>query len=83
MQSVGETLAEFSTALIRLHQRLEGAATTVAEHQTQAVLGNGALKHKFVVRVRDEWVRHELRRLVLRSADKPFSCTGGGAVSDV
>ena len=37
-----------------------------------AVLGDGALKHQFVVGVRDEWVRHELRRLMLRSADKPF-----------
>ena len=30
MQSVGETLAEFSGALIRLHQRIEGAAPTIA-----------------------------------------------------
>ena len=31
MQSVGETLAEYSRALIRLHQRIGGAAPTVAE----------------------------------------------------
>ena len=30
MQSVGETLAEFSRDIIRLHQRIEGAAPTVA-----------------------------------------------------
>ena len=71
-QSVGETLAEFSRALIRLHQRIEGAAPTVAERQALAVLGDGALKHQFVVGVRDEWVRHDLRRLMLRSADRPF-----------
>ena len=72
VQLVGETLAEFSRALIRLHQRIESAAPTVAERQALAVLGDGALKHQFVVGVRDEWVRHELRRLMFRSADKPF-----------
>ena len=45
---------------------------TVAERQALAVLADGALKHQFVVGVRDKWVRHELRRLVLRSADRPF-----------
>ena len=72
MQSVGETLAEFSRALIRLHQRIEGTAPTVAERQALAVLADGALKHQFLVDVRTEWVRDELRRLVLRLADKPF-----------
>ena len=57
MQSVGETLAEFSKALIRLHQRTEGAAPTVAERLALAVLGDGALKQQFVVGVRDEWVK--------------------------
>ena len=70
VQSVGETLAEFSRALIRLHQRIESAPPTVTERQALAVLDDGALKHQFVVGVRDEWVRHELRRLMLRSADK-------------
>ena len=71
-QSEGETLAEYSRALIRLHQRIEGAAPTMAERQALAVLGDGALKHQFVVGVRDGWVRHELRWLVLRSPDRPF-----------
>ena len=56
----------------RLHQRIEGAAPTVAERQALAVLADGALKHQFVVGVRVEWVRDELRRLMLRSADIPF-----------
>ena len=72
MQSEGETIAEYSRALIRLHQRIEGVAPMMAERQTLAVLGDGALKHQFVVGVRDEWVRLELRRLMLRSADRPF-----------
>ena len=57
-QAVGETLAEYSIALIRLHQRIEGAAPTVLERLPLAVIGDGALKHQFVVSVRDEWVRH-------------------------
>ena len=65
MQSVGETLAKFSRTLIRLHQRIEGAAPTVAERQALAVLADGPLKHQFVVGVRNEWVRLELRRLML------------------
>ena len=72
MQSEGETLVEYSRGLIRLHQRIESTAPTVAERQALAVLADGALKHQFVIGVRDEWVRHELGRLLLRSADRPF-----------
>ena len=80
MQSVGETLAEYSRALIRLHQRIEGAAPTVTERQALVVLGDGALKHQFVVGVRKEWVRRELRRLMWRLADKPFIVVRGEAL---
>ena len=80
MQSVGETLAEYSRALIRLHQRIEGAAPTVTERYALAVLGDGALKHQFVVGVRKEWVRRELRRLMWRLADKPFIVVRGEAL---
>ena len=44
----------------------------MAERQALAVLGDGALKQQFVVGVQEEWVQHELRRLVLLSADRPF-----------
>ena len=80
MQSVHETLAEYSRSLIRLHQLIESVAATAAESQALAVLSDGALKHQFVVGVRDEWVRHELRRLMLRSADKPFIVVRGEAL---
>ena len=43
------------------HQHIESTAPTVAERQALAVLADGTLKHQFVVGVRDEWVRHELR----------------------
>ena len=77
VQSEGETLAEYSRALIRLHQRIEGAAPTMADRQALAVLGDGALNHQFVVGVRDEWVRHELIRLMLRSVDRTFIVVRG------
>ena len=63
MQSLGDTLAEYSRALIRLHQRIEGALT---------VIDDSALKHQFVVGSWDEWGQHQLRRLILMSADKYF-----------
>ena len=52
LQSVGEDLAEYSRSLIRLHQRIEGVAPTVADRHALSVLGNGALRHQFVVGVR-------------------------------
>ena len=76
----GETLAKYIRALIRLHQRIEGAAPTMAECQALAVLGDGAPKHRFVVGVRDGWVRHDLRHLILRLADKPFIVVRGEAL---
>ena len=72
MQSEGETTAEYSNVLIRLYQRIEGAASTVAQRQFLAVLGDDALKRQFVVGVREEWVRRQPRRLMMRSADKHF-----------
>ena len=80
---MGETLAEYSRALIRLHRRIEGAAPTMAERHALAVLGDGAPKDQFVIGVSDEWVRYELRRSMLRSADIPFIVVRGSAVSHV
>ena len=44
----------------------------MAKRQAPAVLGDDALRHHFVVGVREEWVRRELRWLMMASADKPF-----------
>ena len=68
-------------SLIRLHERIEGTAPTVAERQALTVIGDGALKHQFIVVVRVEWVRHELRQLMLRSADIPFIVERGEDVA--
>ena len=51
MQSVDETLAEYSRGLTRQHRRIEGAAPTVAGRQALAVLRDGTLKHQCVVGV--------------------------------
>ena len=67
MQSVGETLAEYCRALIRLNQRIEGIAPTVAERHALVVHVGGALKHQFVVSV---CVMSGCD--MLRSADKSF-----------
>ena len=74
---MGDTVAEYSRALVRLHQGIEAAAPTVADCQALTVLDDGALNDQFVVGVRDEWVRHELRRLMLRSADRHFIVARG------
>ena len=55
MQSEGETLAEYSRVIIRLYQRIEGAAPTVAQRRALALIGDDALRHQFVVGVRDHW----------------------------
>ena len=54
VQSEGETVPGYSRALTRLHQRIEGTAPTIAERQALTVLAYGALKHHFVVGIRDE-----------------------------
>ena len=72
MESDDETLAEYSRVIIRLYQRIEGAAPTVAKRQALAVFGDSALKHEFAVGVLEEWVRRGPRRLMWRLADKPF-----------
>ena len=48
---MGETLAEFSRALIRLDERIEGTAPMVAVRQALAVIDDGVLKHQLVVGV--------------------------------
>ena len=41
-------------------------------HISIGEIGDFNVKHQFVVGVCDEWVRHDLRRLVLMLSDKPF-----------
>ena len=80
VQSVGETHAEFSRALIEY-----SAASTHRKRSTHGSRAScpgspwrRAVMHQFVVGVRDEWVRHDLKRWMLRSADKHFIVVRGG-----
>ena len=72
MQLDGETLADYSRVLMRLHSRMEKAATTEAEGQALALLRDNALKEQFVRGVREQSVRQELRRIALNSINKSF-----------
>ena len=72
MQSEGESLADYSRVLMRLHVGMEQAATTLAEGQALALLRDNALKEQFAQGVRQQSVRQELRRLALASVGRPF-----------
>ena len=72
LQMDGETLADYSRVLMRLHSRMEKAAVTRAEEEALVLLRDNALKEQFVRGVREHSVRHELRRIALGSADQSF-----------
>ena len=72
MQLEGESLADYSRVLMRLHDRMEQAAATLAEGRALALLRDNALKEQFVQGVRQQSVRQELRRLTLASVGRPF-----------
>ena len=72
MQLEGESLADYSRVLMRLHDGMEQAAATLAEGRALALLRDNALKERFVQGVRQQSVRQELRRLALASVGRPF-----------
>ena len=72
LQMDGETLADYSRVLMRLHSRMEKAADTRAEEEALVLLRDNALKEQFVRGVKEHSVRHELRRIALGSADRSF-----------
>ena len=74
MQSDGESLADYSRALMRLHDRMAKAAASQAEGQALSLLRDNALKEQFARGVRG-FIRHELRRIIGRKRG------GGGAAS--
>ena len=58
--------------LVRLHDRMEQAAATLAEGRALALLRGNALNEQFAQGVRQKSVRQELRRLTLASVGRPF-----------
>ncbi|XP_063961577.1 uncharacterized protein LOC129283183 [Lytechinus pictus] len=71
VQRPGETLADFSSALIRLHDRMEAAATG-DERSALIMLRNNTLKERFVTGVRDKQIQREIRRIMFSTEDKSF-----------
>ena len=68
----GETLADYSRALMRLYGRKEQAAADGDERKAMALLKDSSLKEKFVRGAREKWVQRELRRIEMSFKDKPF-----------
>ena len=71
-QMDGESLADYSRVIMRLHSRMEKAAVTREEGEALSLLRDNALKEQFVRGVREPFVRQELRRIALNSDRKSF-----------
>lgn len=72
-QLVGESLADFSRALIRLHDRMEHTAVNAQERDALNQLRESALKEQFCKGVRDMSIKRELRKLLYSQPDLSFS----------
>ena len=59
MQLEGESLADYSRVLMRLHDRIEKAAARLAEGQALTLLRDNVLKEQFAQGVRQQSVRQE------------------------
>eukprot|EP00057_Strongylocentrotus_purpuratus_P010055 XP_011664529.1 PREDICTED: transposon Ty3-I Gag-Pol polyprotein [Strongylocentrotus purpuratus] len=71
VQKSGETLADFSSGLIRLYDRMESAASG-DERAALTMLRDNTLKERFVTGVRDKQIQRELRRILFSAEGKPF-----------
>jgi hypothetical protein len=71
-QESGETLAEFSRALMSLYGRLELAAEGTKDKGALVQLKENALKEQLVKGVRDTSVKRELRRLSMADTTLTF-----------
>ncbi|XP_041461804.1 uncharacterized protein K02A2.6-like [Lytechinus variegatus] len=71
VQLDGESLADFSSVLIRLHDRMEAAAS-IPEKEALERLRDMNLKEKFVRGVRDKQIQRELRRILISSGSGTF-----------
>ena len=71
VQLDGESLADFSSVLLRLYDRMEAAASTDEKEALQKLKDN-TLKEKFVRGVRDKQIQRELRRIAISSGSGTF-----------
>ena len=71
-QQEGESLGDYSRALMRNYQRMTKAATTEAERTALESLKDNSLKERFARGAREPWVQRELRRIEMAYKDKTF-----------
>ncbi|XP_033114931.1 uncharacterized protein LOC117115305 [Anneissia japonica] len=68
----GESLGDYSRALMRIYQRMTKAATMDVERAALESLKDNALKERFTRGVRKPWVQRELRRIEMAYKDRSF-----------
>ncbi|XP_063970615.1 uncharacterized protein LOC135157744 [Lytechinus pictus] len=73
IQRDGESLCDFSRALIRTYNKMEKAATTQAQGEALSQLKNKTLSDQFVNGAREAWVRRELRRIQMMHETNGFA----------
>ena len=71
VQQQGESLADYSSSLLRLYDRMEAAAST-DEKGALAQLRDKTLKERFVRGVRDKLVQRNLRRISVTNPTSTF-----------
>ena len=67
-----ESLADYSRTLIRLHDKMEAAATDERNKNALAQLRDGTLREQFVRGVGDPTLRRDLRKLSFDHGNLPF-----------
>ena len=73
VQQPAESLAEFSSALLRLYDRMEEAASS-DERDALKKLRDNTLKERFIRGVRDKLVQRDLRRISVGKPSLTFHC---------
>ena len=71
VQKPGESLAEFSSSLLRLYDRMESAAS-IDEKEALAKMKDSTLKERFITGVKDRHFQRELRRTALSNPRMSF-----------
>lgn len=71
-QQDGESLADFSRALMRLYDRMEKAAGDEEDRNAMKRLKDSSLKERFVRGAKEKWIHRELRRIEMASKTKTF-----------
>ena len=71
VQKPGESLADFSSSLLRLYDRMESAAS-IDEKEALAKMKDSTLKERFITAVKERHFQRELRRAALSNHRMSF-----------